>query len=209
MSVINQLASAQGRQDDTPNRELAKHLAEAQDREGIQVLVGNIANDDPAIQSDCIKTLYEVGYLEPALIADHWETFLGLLASKNNRMVWGGMIALSTIAHLRASDLFPHADELKKVVRSGSVITQDSGIKTLSVIAAQGDDTRAALLPFLFDTLKSCRAKDLPKHAAAVFGALDDHSRDRFIKLLEARLPDLSENQQKRLRKTVKKAQQS
>ena len=108
MSVLNQLASALRRGDDVPNQALAKKLAAHQDKEGIQELVDNLPNDDPAIQSDCIKTLYEVGYLDPALIADHWEAFLALLERKNNRMVWGGMIALATIAGLRAEELFPY-----------------------------------------------------------------------------------------------------
>lgn len=39
MSVIDQLASVQGRKDDLPNQMLAKQLAAEQDAAGIQMLV--------------------------------------------------------------------------------------------------------------------------------------------------------------------------
>ena len=113
MSVLDHLASALRRGDDLPNQELAKKLADDQDHAGVRVLVDHLASEDPAIQSDCIKTLYEIGYLDPALIDGYWEAFLALLESKNNRMVWGGMTALATIASLRADDLFPRVNAFK------------------------------------------------------------------------------------------------
>ena len=54
------------------------------------------------IASDCIKTLYEVGYLKPELIAPYVGDFLKLIKSRENRLVWGGMLALSTIAALKS-----------------------------------------------------------------------------------------------------------
>ena len=209
MSILNQLANAQVRKDDVPNRELAKKIAKSQDREGIQALVDNLANADKAIQSDCIKTLYEVGYLDPSLIAGYWGSFLELLQSNNNRLVWGGMIALSTIAHLRAAELFPHAREIQQVVEAGSVITQDSGIRALAAIAAQRDNYRSALLPYLFEVLKTCRAKDLPRHAEVVTKALVDDALESWVEILDSRLPDLTASQQKRLKRTLKKARQA
>jgi len=166
MSVLRQLASAQGWRDEVPNQDLARHLAETQDLKGIQEIVANLANG-------CIKTLYEVGYLELAMIADHCEAFLALLVNKNNRLVWGGMTAPSTIAHLRTNKLFPHSDEIQKALNTRSEITQESGILALSGIAAQGDDCRTALQPYWVDTLKTCRARDLPKHAEVVIDGMN------------------------------------
>jgi hypothetical protein len=42
--------------------------------------------------------LYELGYLAPELIADYVGDFIKLLKHENNRIDWGGMIALSTVA---------------------------------------------------------------------------------------------------------------
>jgi hypothetical protein len=198
-----------GRGDDVPNQALAKKLAAHQDKEDIQELVDNPPNDDSAIQSDCIKTLYEVGYLDPALIAGHWEAFLALLASKNNRMVWGGMIALATIAKLRAEELFPHVNLLQQAIENGSVITQDHGIKTLAALAAQREVYREALLPDLFSVLKSCRPKDVLKNAEVILTALNREHREEFVNILTSRLPELTQNQQNRLKRTLEKALQA
>ena len=205
MSVLTQLASAQGRRDDVPNQELAKQLAKAQDREGIRVLVENLAHEDQNVQSDCIKALYEVGYLDPTLIADHWAIFLELLGRKNNRLVWGGMIALSTLAGLRAPDLFEHKNEIQQAVEGGSVITQDSGVRALTAIAAQREEYRMDLLPYLLNKLTDCRAKDLPKYAEIVFNALGEADREKFMDVLTLRMPELTQSQQRRLNRTLKK----
>ena len=71
MSVINRLATTLGRRDDVPNRELARELAETKAVEDIRELVANLQNRDRKIQSDCIKVLYEVGYIAPELIAEY------------------------------------------------------------------------------------------------------------------------------------------
>ena len=113
MSVLNRLACSQGRRDETPNRELARDLAEREDRAGIRELVTNLHRVDRDVRSDCIKTLYEVGYLRPELIVDYAAEFLRLLADRHNRMVWGAMLALSTIAALQADELYPHRQRIQ------------------------------------------------------------------------------------------------
>ena len=89
-----------------PNQELARELAARDDQAGIQEIADNLANKNKSVQSDCIKVLYEIGYLKPQLIAQYAEVFLGLLHSKINRMVWGSMIALATIARLQPEQLW-------------------------------------------------------------------------------------------------------
>lgn len=88
------------------------------------------------MRSDCLKTLYDVGYLRPELIAGYADDFSRLLHARNNRTVWGSMLALGTIALLRAADLFRHHEEIQAVVAQGSVVTVDNGIKILATIAA-------------------------------------------------------------------------
>jgi hypothetical protein len=154
MSVLNRLASAQQRNDDVPNQELARELAQSKNVADIRELVDNLRNQDMQIQSDCIKTLYELGYLAPELIADYVQEFIELLTSKQNRLVWGGMIALSTIAILKAPEIFQHLTTLKKVITHGSVITVDGGIKTLALVASTNASYRTELLPYLFQHLR-------------------------------------------------------
>ncbi len=201
MSVLNLIASAQGRRDDVPNKELAKVLAAEENKEGIQEIANNLKNVNRKIQSDCIKVLYEVGYINPSLIADYWQAFLDLLDSKHNRLVWGGMTALSTIAMLKADDLFPYIAEIEKAVENGSVITRDGGITTLAWIGSMCEEYRKTISPFLFDILLTCRPKDVPSYSEKSLVTIDDQNAAQFIQVLEDRLPSLSERQAKRVSK--------
>jgi len=157
LSVLNQIASLQGRRDDVPYQKLAKSLVAEVNIEGIQEIVTNLSNADPEVQSDCIKVLYEIGYRDPSLIAEYWHEFLDLLDSKNNRLVWGGMTALSTIDSIKAEALYPHREKIIHAVTKGSVIIRDSGIKTLALIGSVCEEYRKDVFPFLMDLLTTCR----------------------------------------------------
>ena len=146
--ALNQLASALGRRDEVPNQELAHTLAADKDAEGIQEIVDNLGNEDLRIQNDCLKVLYEIGYIEPKLVAPYAKEFLKLLGSVHNRQVWGGMIGLSTIAALQADALFPHVETIQQAMVKGSVITVDAGVLTLAEIAAQDPDYNQSILMF-------------------------------------------------------------
>ncbi|MCD6553191.1 MAG: hypothetical protein J7M16_04180, partial [Anaerolineae bacterium] len=177
MSVINRLATTLGRRDDVPNRELARELAETKAVEDIRELVANLQNRDRKIQSDCIKVLYEVGYIAPELIAEYAEDFLALLRSRNNRLVWGGMSALATIAKLSASTLFEHWEETREAIEKGSVITVDRGIKALSIVAAQRAEYGAVIFPYLLTHLRRCRPKDVARDAEAILVAVNSGNK--------------------------------
>ncbi len=171
-------------------------------------IAANLWNKEPAIQSDCLKVLYELGYLAPELIAEYVEDFLKLLKHRNNRMVWGGMIALSTIASQQADKIFPHVDEIKKAMEAGSVITMDNGIQTLALVASQKDEYRQLIFPYLLDHLKTCRAKEVPQHAEKTLPAVTSGNKSDFMHVLEKRLEDSSTSQAARLKKILKTAAQ-
>jgi hypothetical protein len=209
MSVLNRIAASQGRRDEVPNRELARELAQQGDRDGIRELVANLDHLDQNVRSDCLKALYEVGYLRPELVADYSGDFLRLLHDRNNRMVWGAMLALSTIAPLRADELFRHRAEIQAAMAEGSVITVDNGIKTLATVAASNASYRDELFPFLLHHLETCRPKDVPQHSEAVLGAVDAAHADAFVTVLERRMAVMSASQAARLRRVIKEARQS
>jgi hypothetical protein len=206
MSVLNQIAASQGRRDEAPNRELAVGLAEQGDRDGIRELVANLDHADQNVRSDCLKTLYEVGYLRPELIAGYAGEFLRLLHDRNNRMVWGSMLALSTIAPLRADDLFQHRAEIQAFMAEGSVITVDNGIKILARVAASNATYRDELYPFLLHHLETCRPRDMPQHAEAILQAVDAAHADAFVGVLQSRMAIMSASQATRLRRVIKQA---
>jgi len=204
MSAIEKLASLQNRRDDITNQELAKSIAETEDSEAIKEIVENLDNKDKNIQSDCIKVLYEIGYIKPRLIQQYVDGFLKLLSSKNNRLVWGGMISLSTIATLKADRIFEQIDQILDAIKKGSVITIDYGIRTLSRVASVKGGYNRKIFPYLIEHLRSCRPKEIPQHAESISVAVTDDNKSEFLKVLRERKGILKPSQVKRVNKIIK-----
>jgi hypothetical protein len=206
MSILNRIAHLKNRRDEIPNQELARELAEQKDRAGVREIAENLWNKDKNIQADCVKVLYEIGYIDPSLIADYAADFLKLLRSRNNRLVWGGMIALSTVAELRADFIHAHLDEILKAMHTGSVITVDNAVKALA-LAASDEAYRPDIFSHLLEHLRTCRPKDVPQHSEKSLPAVDASNKDDFIAVLEKRMEDLSASQVTRVRKVIKAAE--
>lgn len=206
MSVLNRLAYCLGRRDEVPNQELARDLAAKKDKAGIREIAENLWNKDKNIQADCIKVLYEVGYLEPKLIVDYTEDFVKCLRSRNNRLVWGGMTALAEVAKASPDAVFKHFDEIKKAKETGSVITVDNAISTLAWTAAGNEKYNQDIFPYLLEHLSSCRPKEVPQHAEKTVPAVNPSNKNDFIKVLEKRMEDLSGSGPARVKKVIKQA---
>jgi hypothetical protein len=207
MSVLDQIAFFQNRRDEIPNQELARALALKKDGKGIREIAANLWHDNAQVQSDCLKVLYEIGYLDPALIVDWVDDFLKLLGSKNNRLVWGSMIALSTVAEARAAELYEHRGTIQAAMERGSVITVDNGVKTLALIAAGSAARSKTLFPYLLRHLETCRPKEIPQHAEKILVAVTASNCSRFIQVLEKRTPELTPAQAGRVRRAIREAQ--
>jgi hypothetical protein len=206
MSVLNRLASSLGRRDEAPNQELARDLAANKDKAGIREIAENLWNRDKNIQADCIKVLYEIGYLEPELIADYTEDFAKCLRSKNNRLVWGGMTALAEVAKANPDAVFNYLDQIKKAKETGSVITVDNAISTLAYTAAANDKYNKDIFPYLLKHLAGCRPKEVPQHSEKTLPAVNAANKVEFIKVLEKRMEDLSGSGLSRVKKVIRQA---
>ena len=204
MSVIDRIAYYQNRRDEVPNQELARAFAAKQDRKGIAEIALHLWDDNPNVRSDCLKVLYEIGEIQPALIADYAPDFLKLLDDRNNRLVWGAMTALASVASLKPDLLYAHRADLERITDSGSVITQDYGIKTLALVAASSAARRNQIFPYLLRHLATCRPKDVAQRAEKIVVAVALSNRDSFVKVLEQRLSDLTPSQAARVRKALK-----
>ena len=207
MSALNRIAFFQNRRDEILNQELAKELAAHKDKAGIREIAEHLWDKDKNIQADCIKVLYETGYLAPALIANYAEDFVKLLKSKNNRLVWGGMIALGTIGDLKADVIFAHLAEIQKAMDAGSVITMDNGVLALARAASKSEKYNKAIFPYLLEHLKTCRPKEVPQHSEKTLPAVNASNETVFIKVLEKRMDDLSGAGLTRVKKVIKQAQ--
>jgi len=207
MSALEHIAHFQNRRDEVPNQELARELAEKRDQVGIRVMAENLWNKDKHIQADCIKVLYEIGYIDPSLIAEYVENFLKLLKSRNNRMVWGGMIALSTVAHLKEGVIFAHLRDVQRAMEQGSVITVDAGVLTLAQVASANEEYSQTVFLILLDHLRTCRPKDVAQHSEKSLIAVSADNKNDFIAVLEKRMEDLSATQIRRVKKVIKEAE--
>ncbi len=208
MSALERIAHFQNRRDEVPNQVLARELASSADRDGICEIAENLTNKNRAIQADCIKVLYEIGYIDPSLIAEHAEKFVRLLHSHNNRLVWGGMIALGAVADLRPHVVVAHLDDIELAIRKGSVITVDNGVQVLARAASKDDKYSREILPYLIEHLRTCRPKELPQHAEKSLPAINAVNKARFIRVLTARLDEVSGAALARVKKVVQQAEQ-
>jgi len=205
MSILNRLASLQNRRDEVPNQELARDLAVKKDKAGIREVAEDLWNKDKKIQADCIKVLYEIGALEPKLIASYAEDYMKLLKSKDNRLVWGAMSALAEVAKADADVVFKNLDVIKKAKETGSVITIDNAISTLAFTAANEKYSKI-IFPYLLQHLSSCCPKEVPQHSGRTFPAVNSRNRNEFIKVLEKRMEDLNGGGLTRVKKLIKQA---
>jgi hypothetical protein len=205
-SVLNHLSSALGRRDEVPNQELAQNLVKTRNEAGIKELVENLNHAKKAIQQDCIKTLYEVGALQPDLIAPYATTFIKLLSSTNNRLQWGAMTTIQTISHLKPEEIYQALPKILEVADKGSVITKDQSVSILIKLCSFEN-----YLPLCFPLLKEQILKSLPNqlpmYAERALEIVNAENKLEFIKTLEARLNDLEkESKKKRLEKVIRKA---
>jgi hypothetical protein len=204
MSVFDRLATSLGRNDEAPNQTLAAEIAAAGDAAAVDELVRLLRSDDHAIQSDCIKVLYEIGERRPEQIAAHVDVFLDTLSRKNNRLVWGAMTALGTVAGRTADRIWPRIEEVIRANDAGSVITQDWGIRVLAAVAARDPAYARRLFPYLLRFLETCSPRDVPKHAESILPAVTAANREQFMAVLRHRETDLKPSQAARLRRVFR-----
>ncbi|MEA3462899.1 MAG: HEAT repeat domain-containing protein, partial [Bacteroidota bacterium] len=164
MSIIELLSSVQGSKGSAANIALADAIAASGNSEAVKELVGLLKHQDRNIQSDSIKTLYEIGYRNPELIAPHCSEFLTLLASRNNRLVWGAMAAITCIVPICHEELFRSMDMIMEAVNTGSVITIDCGVDILAKLN-RFDAYHNITDPLLMEQLSKCPIKQLPTYA--------------------------------------------
>ena len=206
MRVLEELATALGRRDEVPNQELARRIVHERDTTAVQELVDNLAHKNKAIQSDCIKVLYEIGEINPDLIAKYYQEFGKLLESKSNRLVWGAMIALDTITLKQSKDVHGMLPKILEVAdNSGSVIARDHAVGILAKLATLKPYKRDSIV-LLIEQLMSCPENQFPMYVEMCAPVIDADNRKRFQQVIETRMQELDrESQKKRVARVLKK----
>jgi hypothetical protein len=208
MSTLDKIAFYQNRRDEVPNQLLAKELAETKNAEGIREIAANLENKNKNVRSDCLKVLYEIGYLDPGLIAPYGTAFLKLLKNKDNRMVWGAMIGLATIADRMPKEIWAQVDDVLRITESGTVITLVWGLRVLAKVAAADEKYKARIFPFLLEQIRACLPRDVPTHTGSILCAVDGKNKAELISLLERRRGELTPAQLTRFKKVWQQIEQ-
>ena len=206
MSVLHQLATALGRRDEVPNQELARRIVRERDAAAVQELVENLWHNNKAIPSDCIKVLYEIGAANPDLIANYYNEFGKLLESKNNRLVWGAMMALDTIVLKQPKGVHRLLSKILKTAdSSGSVIARDHAVGILAKLATLKPYRRDSIA-LLLEQLMSCPNNQFAMYVEMSAPVIDAENKERFRQLIEKRSAELErESAKKRVAKVLKK----
>ena len=205
MSILKKIAYFQNRRDEKLNQKLAKELAEMKDNKGIQEIAENLWNENKNIQSDCLKVLYEIGYISPELIVDYVNDFLKLLKSKNNRTVWGALIALATLADKKSEAVWKNIDDVIDVRDHGSHITVVWGLKTLAIVLSKNKKYHNKIFPILLKHLKECIPRDVPKYTENIIFAIDEKDKNDLLSIITQRKHELKPSQLTKIRRTLKK----
>jgi len=205
MSVIDKLASSLGRRDEVPNQLLAKQIAGKSDKNAIKELVENLNNKDKKIQSDCIKTLYEIGERKPELISPYVKNFIKLLDSKNNRLQWGAMTALSSVVNENPKEIYSSLAKIVEVGDKGSVITKDHLVKILVGIGSN-KQYNDSMFQLLLEQIKKSPVNQLPSYIESTATIVSDKNKPAFIKAINFRMKEVEDllPKKKRMEKVLK-----
>lgn len=192
MDVIAQLASSLGHNDERPNILLAETLVANRNAEGVRTLVDLLNGRNKALKSDALKALYEVGARAPEMIAPYIAQFKNLLASPDNRMVWGAMCAIDAIAACRPEAVFRILPQVMAAVDKGTVITRDHAVKAMVKLAGSEAYVRT-VLPLLHEQLRTCPTNQLPMYAELVSTVVKGPEAARTIAILSERMASVEQ----------------
>lgn len=204
MSAIDKIACKVGARDEVPNQELAISLVEQNDTAGLDEIASYLYDKNKSIASDCLKVLYEAGYINPQMTTKYTPDFLKLLTSKNNRMVWGAMIAVSNITPFEHEKVFEKIDLIMNLTRTGTVITHIHGINVMLKLCLIDKSYYNKLYPTLINYLKECRPVDFGKRVELYVSIINDDNKDDILEIVTTRLPDTNKSQQSRIKKALK-----
>jgi hypothetical protein len=203
--MLEKLAYSLGRNDEEPNIELARELSKTENKKGIKEIVDGLNNPKEQIANDCIKVLYEIAEIAPELISEYTGIFIQLLRSRNNRLVWGSMTALSKITSFNPEELFKNLDIIVRAYEKGSVITVDNSISVFAELAKMDKKYEKKVLPIIIEHLKKCRPKEVGQHAERAFVCINKNNSQEYKKTLLKRRESLTEAQKKRVDKLLNK----
>ena len=202
--MIEKLAYSLGRNDEEPNIYLAEELVKTKNKKGIKEIVEGLNNTKEQIANDCIKVLYEIAGIMPELVSEYTGTFIQLLKSRNCRLIWGSMTALSKITSLNPDEVFKNLDIIVKAYEKGKVITVDNSISVFAELVKADKKYEKIVFPIIIEHFGKCRSKEVGQHAERAFICINKNNSKIFKETLLKRREYLTDAQKKRVDKLLK-----
>lgn len=203
MSVIEALSTSLKLKIQDPNIALAKEIVNSNNETGVLELISELGNKKLA--SDCIKVLYEIGYLEPKFIEKFANVFLELLSHKDNRLQWGAMTALAEISKVNPEFVFENLNQIIQTANEGSVITKDQAFNIL-VELAKIDKYYHKAFSLINEQLMIAPNNQFPKYVEQTFTIFKPEDKEVFIKTIELKIVNIEvESKRKRADKILQK----
>ncbi|MEQ8629020.1 hypothetical protein [Ekhidna sp.] len=206
MPIQDQLAFALDRNDQEPNKLVAKQITNAGGIKEVKELISFIkSKPKQRAQSDAILVLAYVGELAPTLLSDEAPFLISQLNSSVNRVIFGSMIALAHIAHLTKGMLFDSLPQIIDAMDSGTVVTRDYGFRIMVTLYTDGKYKEDMFL-LIQEQLMKAPSNQLGQYAERLMEVLNKDHLKPLIDTLEDRRNDVSnEHHIKRLNKNLKK----
>ena len=148
--------------------------------------------------------MYEIAGIKPELVSEYTGVFIQLLKSKNCRLVWGSMTALSKITSINPAEIFAGLDVIIKAYEKGSVITVDNSISVFAELAKADKKYEKKVFPLIINHLENCRPKEVGQHAERAFVCVNKTNSAQFKETLLIRRDSLTDAQKKRVDKLLK-----
>ena len=204
MNILDRLSSVRGERDNLADIALAEELAASKDLRAIRELVDHLTDRKRRLQSDCIKTLYELGEREPALIAPYVDDFAAQLTSKNPRMIWGAMCALNAATTAEPGAVYPHLSAIVKAAEGESVIARDHCVFILAKLCRSG--YQRDCFPILLTMIRTAPINQLPSYCERAAEAANGQDRKKLVLLITKRLEEVEQRPKRaRIEKVLKR----
>ncbi len=206
MSIQDQLAYAQERNDQEPNKLLANKIAISGGKNQVKELIDFIeSRPKQRAQSDAILALAYVGELNPDLLSEQVDFLIKELKSPINRVIFGSMIGLAHIAHLQIEKLFGALPQIIDAMDAGTVVTRDHGYRIM-ITLYQDPRVQADVFQLIQEQLMKAPSNQLGQYAERLIEVVNKSHINSLIDILEERRNDVSnEHHVKRLNKNLKK----
>ncbi len=202
--VSQRLSTSLGRRDTQADIALGQDIADRLDGDDLGGLVELL--DDEELASSAIKAIYECGYLAPQLLVPEFDRLVALLDARHNRMVWGGMIAVSCVATVAPDLVWTHAERIQEAHWRGTVITKVTSVRALSRVAAANPVRAMALVSFFEAVLGAADPKQLVSEAEDILPAMPPEHREGLLAVLVERGEELlTKSARSRLLKLVRR----